>query len=86
MIIEQIRPHIQEVLRIVLDNQGRTLRELNKLVGQTNKFQSQFFFNSYAKAVMVQNLHVSSDNKRQSSGPIHIEFKRLAQIWPSYFS
>ena len=76
-IIEQIRPHIQEVLRIVLDNQGRTLHELNELVGQTSKFQSQFFFNSYAKAVMVQPLHVSLDNEGQSSEPIHIDFKRL---------
>lgn len=49
--IEQIRLHIQAVLRIVLDNQGRTLRELNELVEQTSKSQSQFFFNSHAKAV-----------------------------------
>jgi hypothetical protein len=76
-IIEQIRPHIQEVLRIVLDNQGRTLRELNELVGQTSKIQSQSIMNGLAKVVIVQNLHVYSDSEAESSGPICIEFKRL---------
>jgi hypothetical protein len=32
-IIEQIRPHVHEILRIVLDVKGGTLRELNELVG-----------------------------------------------------
>ncbi|CZT02716.1 uncharacterized protein RAG0_09738 [Rhynchosporium agropyri] len=36
-IIDRIRSHIQEVLRIVLDNYDRTLRELNEIVDQTNK-------------------------------------------------
>jgi len=31
-IIEQIRPYVHEILRIVLDVKGRTLRELNELV------------------------------------------------------
>jgi len=53
-IIEQIRPHIQEVLRIVLDVQGRTLRELNELVGQTSKFDSQFITNVHTKVMIVQ--------------------------------
>jgi hypothetical protein len=35
-IIEQITPHIHEILRIVLVK-GRTLRELNELVGKTSK-------------------------------------------------
>jgi hypothetical protein len=38
-IIEQIRPHIHEILRIVLDVEGRTLRELNELVGETSKLE-----------------------------------------------
>jgi hypothetical protein len=35
-IIEQITPHIYEILRIVLVK-GRSLRELNELVGKTSK-------------------------------------------------
>ena len=31
-IIEQIRPYVHEILRIVLDVKGRNLRELNELV------------------------------------------------------
>jgi hypothetical protein len=38
-IIELIRPYIHEILRIVLDAKGRTLRELNKLVGKSSKFE-----------------------------------------------
>jgi hypothetical protein len=37
-IIEQITPHIYEVLRILLVK-GRTLRELNELVGKTSKVE-----------------------------------------------
>ncbi len=37
-IVEQIRLHIYEILRIVLDAKGRTLRELNELVGKSSKF------------------------------------------------
>jgi hypothetical protein len=37
-IIEQIMPHIHEILRIVLVK-GRTLRELNELVGKTSKVE-----------------------------------------------
>lgn len=39
-IIEQITPHIREILRIVLVK-GRTLRELNELVGKTSKVELQ---------------------------------------------
>jgi hypothetical protein len=35
---EQIKAHIHEILRLVSDAKGRTLRELNKLVGETSKF------------------------------------------------
>lgn len=38
-IVEQIRPHIHEILRIVLDVKGRTLRELNELVGKTSELE-----------------------------------------------
>ena len=37
-IIEQITPHIHEILRIVLVK-GRTLRELNELVGKSSKVE-----------------------------------------------
>lgn len=39
-IIEQVEPHVREILRIcgVLDVEGRELHELNNLVGRTSKF------------------------------------------------
>ena len=48
-IIEQISPHIREILRIVRDVRGRRLRELNELVGQTSKLESFIF--QYVKAL-----------------------------------
>ena len=36
-IAEQIRLHIHEILRVVLDAKGKTLRELNELVGRSSK-------------------------------------------------
>jgi hypothetical protein len=38
-IIEQVEPHIREILRIcrALNVEGRELHELNALVGQTSK-------------------------------------------------
>jgi hypothetical protein len=41
-IIEEIRLHIREILRIcrVLDSKGRDLRDLNELVGRMSKSQS----------------------------------------------
>ncbi len=38
-IVEQIRPHIHEILRVVLDAKGKTLRELNELVGKSSKVE-----------------------------------------------
>ena len=38
---KQVTAHIREILRLVLDVKGRTLRNLNKLVGQTSKFELQ---------------------------------------------
>ena len=38
-IIEQIRPHIYEILRVVLDAKGKTLRDLNELVGKSSKVE-----------------------------------------------
>lgn len=55
-IIEQIRPYVHEILRIVLDVKGRTLRELNELVGKTSKLE--FHLNVQAKVIIVQNYHV----------------------------
>jgi hypothetical protein len=40
-IIEQITPHIHEILRIVLVK-GRSLRELNELVEKTSKVELHF--------------------------------------------
>jgi hypothetical protein len=37
---EQVTAHIREILRLVLDVKGKTLRKLNELVGQTSKFAS----------------------------------------------
>jgi hypothetical protein len=36
---EQVAAHIREILRLVLDVTGRSLRNLNELVGQTSKFK-----------------------------------------------
>ena len=55
-IIKQIRPHIHEILRIVLDVEGRTLRELNELVGETSRLK--LHLNVQAKVIIVQNDHV----------------------------
>ena len=38
---EQVTAHIREILRLVLDVKGRSLRNLNELVGQTSKFELQ---------------------------------------------
>jgi hypothetical protein len=35
---EQATAHIREILRLVLDVKGKTLRKLNEVVGQTSKF------------------------------------------------
>jgi hypothetical protein len=40
-VAEQIKAHIHEILRLVHDSKGRTLRELNKLVEQTGKLVGQ---------------------------------------------
>jgi hypothetical protein len=39
-IIEQVEPHIREILRLcgVLDAEGGELHKLNELVGRTSKF------------------------------------------------
>jgi hypothetical protein len=38
---EQVAEHILEILRLMLDVKGKTLRELNERVGQTSKFELQ---------------------------------------------
>lgn len=40
-IAEEIRPYVHKILRIVLNVKGKTLRELNELVGQTSEFETQ---------------------------------------------
>jgi hypothetical protein len=39
-IIEQVEPHIREILRLygMLDAEGGELHKLNELVGRTNEF------------------------------------------------
>jgi hypothetical protein len=49
-IIEQIRPYVHEILRIVLDVKCRTLRELNELVGKTGKLE--LHLNVQAKVII----------------------------------
>ena len=41
-ITKGIRPYINEILRIVLSVRGKTLRELNEVVGKTSKFWRQY--------------------------------------------
>jgi hypothetical protein len=38
---KQVTAHIREILRLVLDVKGKSLRKLNELVGQTSKFKPQ---------------------------------------------
>lgn len=47
-IIEQVEPHIREILRIcrALNVEGRELHELNALVGRTSKLVSVQLFTS----------------------------------------
>lgn len=49
--------HIREILRLVLDIKGKTLRKLNELVGQTSKFELQSIVNVHAKVIMVRHYH-----------------------------
>jgi hypothetical protein len=76
-IIEQIRPYVHEILRIVLDVKGRNLRELNELVGKTSKLE--FHLNVQAKVIIVQNYHVEigGGDGEDTSRPICVEFKHL---------
>jgi hypothetical protein len=74
-IIEQIRPYVHEILRIVLDVKGRTLRELNELVGKTSKLE--LHLNVQAKYIIVQNYHVDIGGEEDASRPICVEFKHL---------
>jgi hypothetical protein len=76
-IIEQIRTHVHEILRIVLDVKGGTLRELNELVGKTSKLE--FHLNVQAKFIIVQNYHIQmgGGDGEDTSRPICVEFKHL---------
>ena len=76
-IIEQIRPYLHEILRIVPDVKGRNLRELNELVGKTSKLE--FHLNVQAKVIIVQNYHVEigGGDGEDTSRPICVEFKHL---------
>ncbi|KAN0117099.1 hypothetical protein V8E51_003076 [Hyaloscypha variabilis] len=81
-IIEQVEPHIREILRLcgVLDAEGGELHKLNELVGRTNKFEDVVFNTSRkicAKAVAVQNHLVKLNGGAGSPCPITVEFKRL---------
>src|SRR5258706_1126914 len=74
---EQVAAHIREILRLILDVKGKTLRELNEHIGQTSKFELQCIINIHAKVIMVQNYHVEIGQGDASSLPICIEFKHL---------
>jgi hypothetical protein len=42
---EQVAAHIREILRLVLDVKGKTLHQLNELVGQTSKLELHSIIN-----------------------------------------
>jgi hypothetical protein len=58
---KQVTAHIRKILRLVLDVKGRTLQNLNELVGQTSKSELQSITNIHAKVIIVQNYHVEMD-------------------------
>jgi hypothetical protein len=73
----QISPYVREILRIVLDVKGRTLRKLNELVGQTSKFELILsYYNIHAKFITVQNYHVGIGEEK-APRPICFEYKHL---------
>ena len=74
---KQVTAHIREILRLVLDVKGKTLRKLNELVGRTSKFELQSITDVYAKVIMVQNYCVEIGQGEDSSVPICVEFKHL---------
>jgi hypothetical protein len=64
-IIEQISPHIREILRIVRDVRGRRLRELNELVGQTSKLESFIFLRMYTLRLSLFKIIMSRWTEKQ---------------------
>jgi hypothetical protein len=74
---EQVTAHIREILRLVLDVKGRSLRNLNELVGETSKFELQPITNVHTEVMIVQNYHVEIGQGEASSLPICVEFKHL---------
>lgn len=61
----------------MLDAEGKTLRELNELVGQTSQFELQSITNVHAKGIMVGNYRVETGQEEQASLPNSVEFKHL---------
>jgi hypothetical protein len=76
---EQVTAHIREILRLVLNVKGKTLQNLNELVGQTSKFELQSITNVHVKVIIVQNYHVEIGQGEASSLPICVEFKHLCR-------
>lgn len=74
---EQVTAHICEILRLVLDVKGRSLRNVNELVGQTSKFELQPITNVHPEVMIVQNYHIEIGQGEASSLPICVEFKHL---------
>jgi hypothetical protein len=68
---KQVAEHIREILRLVVDINGKTLRKLNELIGQTSKFELQSITNVHAKIILVQNYHVEM-GQGEDSIPVHI--------------
>ncbi|KFY43092.1 hypothetical protein V495_04165 [Pseudogymnoascus sp. VKM F-4514 (FW-929)] len=74
---EQVAEHIREILRLMIDVKGKTLRELNQRVDQTSKFEFQCIDTVHANVIMVQNYYAEIGQGETASLPICVEFKHL---------
>ena len=76
---EQVTAHIYEILHLVYGVKGKTLRKLNKLVGQTSKFKLHSITDVFAEVIMVQNYGVEADQEETSSLHMSVEIKLLCR-------
>jgi hypothetical protein len=73
-IIEQVEPHIREILRIC---RGRELHELNALVGRTSKLTFLNLYQYAEEAGAVQNRFAELNGEADTHCPITFAFHRL---------
>ena len=69
-IVEENRPHVHEILRVVPKVKGKTLREFNELVGQTSKFELRSIISLHIKVTKVQSYHVDTIQGEAPPRPI----------------